>query len=120
MENVYSMKDNKIEAFGRPMFFMNEELCIANIRIAVCDLDRQVKNPVDYDLYLLGTFSSDTGKFETLEAPKHILNCKSLAVKEKEFDVTEKYPDHVIEPTEEEKQSLIEPDNGNPLTKVRN
>lgn len=117
IQEIYSIRDNKMESYERPMFYMNEELCIANIRIAINDVQTPIQKPVDYDLYHLGSYNSITGKIETFEAPKHLLNCESLAIKYEEKDPCS---NKEINKRKEKRQSIIEPDNNNPLTKVKN
>lgn len=77
---VYSIRDSKMAAFFQPFYTMNEQTAIRSINQCICDGDHPFsQDPQDYDLFYIGSFEDQTGKFELLDAPKHVtslLNCQ--------------------------------------------
>lgn len=83
IKEMYALKDNKVDAFGTPMFTLKEDLLVAELRIFLhAQKQKEEINPVDYDLFFLGKYDTEKGTFEMPEAPKHILNCRTLETKE--------------------------------------
>lgn len=70
---VFSIRDSKGEMYNTPFYKLND-------RDATFDFKRLVNDkqslpgqyPKDYDLYALGTFDDQTGKFICLDQPQHI------------------------------------------------
>lgn len=60
--NVYSIMDNKAEAFLPPFFMHNDSVAMRAFADAVNDSTHQFfKNPNDYCLYRIGHFDDNTG-----------------------------------------------------------
>ncbi len=76
---AFSIFDNKVEAHGKPLFFRNVHEAKADLAGALLQSDKV--NPVDYELFELGTYSTQDGKFIPLDKPKHICNLRSLSAK---------------------------------------
>ena len=92
---VFSMYDNKVDVFNRPMFLQEEK----ELREMLKSVEQMEEiNPKDYDVYELGEYDTTTGKFDMLEGPKHLysvgqmvnMNNKSVLHKEKEQDPNKK------------------------------
>lgn len=70
---VFSIRDSKGNCFRDPFQSHNERDAVFNFKKLV-----NVKNslpgqyPKDFDLYLLGEFDDQTGKYSTLDKPQHI------------------------------------------------
>lgn len=72
--NIYSIRDNKAEAFLQPFFSKNHATAIRAVEEAVADPSHQfAKHASDYAVYHLGFFQEDTGQILP-EAPKHLVN----------------------------------------------
>lgn len=78
MLKIYTLLDNKVEAYNQPMFF-NDDAQVKDALSSYINSDESPEiNPVDYDLFYLGEFDNQTGKFNTLDAPKHLINLRTL------------------------------------------
>lgn len=72
---IYSVHDVKAEAFLRPFFVPTHGLAMRSFENEVKNPDSPMyQNAEDYTLFQLGEFDDDTGKFETLMAPKSVLS----------------------------------------------
>jgi hypothetical protein len=79
MINVYCTYDNKTESYNQPMFYLEEEACVKALSYFInSEEGLNEVNPVDYELFHLGKYDPQTGKFELLEAPKHLMNLRKL------------------------------------------
>ena len=68
-----SVFDRAADAYARPMFVPSVGVAIRSFSDEVnrSDIDNQLFNhPDDFDLFELGEFDDNTGKFNLLEAPK--------------------------------------------------
>jgi len=68
-----SVKDRAADAYGRPMFVPSVGVAIRSFsdEINRQDADNQLYNhPDDFDLYELGEFDDNSGKFALHEEPK--------------------------------------------------
>lgn len=75
--NVYSIRDAKAETFSLPFYQHNDGLAERNFRNLVNEPNSHVnKNPEDFDLYHLGSFDDNVGKFTPLDTAKHL--CKAI------------------------------------------
>lgn len=84
MFKVYCLFDNKTEIYNIPFYAQNDETAKAEIAIALSLTDEEKidVNPVDYDLFFLGEYDAQTGKFDNLDVPKHICNLNIVVNKE--------------------------------------
>lgn len=83
---VFSIRDSKGNMFNTPW-------CKHNERDAIFDFKKMVNNkeslpgqyPKDFDLYLLGEYDDQTGRFAGLDKPQHLEEgIKLLDVKSEE------------------------------------
>lgn len=79
LHRVFSLFDNKAEAYMTPFFTMNQGLALRSVRDLVMDKNTVVgKHPEDFTLFELGHYSDESGMFET-HSPKPVCNCIELA-----------------------------------------
>jgi hypothetical protein len=84
MLDVFCTYDNKSESFNKPMFYLEEKACIEAINYYVNSEEGMNEiNPVDYELFHLGSYDPSTGKFDLFDAPKHLFNLRTLKGDEK-------------------------------------
>lgn len=78
---VFALMDNKVDSYGLPFYLRSvDDAHSLIVNTFQTDPDKRL-NPVDFELFELGTFNIHTGKFETHE-PKHLTNVKHLMPKE--------------------------------------
>lgn len=77
--NVYSIRDIHV-GFGQLMIENNESTAIRNFKYALNSNDMLKKNAKDYDLYYIGSFSIDDGRFIPADIPT--LSCTGISVTE--------------------------------------
>lgn len=66
--NVYAIKDSKSDTYGTPMFLQSDGHAIRSFADAINQEDNTSllwKHPEDFDLFHLGTWSPETGIFDT-------------------------------------------------------
>lgn len=79
---IFSIKDNKAEVFNSPFYMKTKGEALRAFDRTVNDPKTQINEyPKDFDLYVLGTFHSDTGKIKPID-PKHIAEAISFLKKE--------------------------------------
>lgn len=79
--NVYAMRD-EFSGYVTPTFEMNDNIAQRNFKFAINRKDTLLyANPKHFDLYKLGTFDSETGKFDAKEPE---LVCTGLSVLDKD------------------------------------
>lgn len=85
--NVFAMRD-KLSGYQTPTFELNDDIAIRNFSYAINRKDTLLFAAAKhFDLYKLGTFDSDTGKFDLLDVPQLLiegLSCKHEEVNESE------------------------------------
>lgn len=69
---VVSVFDRKLAAYGQPWFVPAVGAAIRAFGDEINGDGPAAKHPGDYDLYELGLFDEDTGKFENLDSPKQV------------------------------------------------
>lgn len=78
---VVSVYDRALDAFGQPWFVPAIGGAIRAFGDEVNRSDSAMKGHADdYDLFQLGTFDEDTGKFENLDSPKQLAIGKQLFI----------------------------------------
>lgn len=80
LQQSFTIYDNKSQTYGRPMHFASEEECI-NVLKNFCNAEDNPLNQIDYDLFHIGEYNENTGKYTQLEAPKHLINLSSITTK---------------------------------------
>lgn len=78
---LYSLYNNKLESYGQIMSAQIEEVLLCDLSDFLLS-DEQI-NPVDYELFKIGEFDTNSGKADILEAPKHIKNLITLKSSER-------------------------------------
>jgi hypothetical protein len=83
MTKIYSLYDNKVDAYNQPLFFKDESIAREALSMYLQSDEAKEINAVDYELFYLGEYDNQSGKFDLPEAPKHLLNLRQLENKEK-------------------------------------
>lgn len=83
---VYSIRDTKAEVYNTPFMKKTHGEAERDFTSLVKD-EKSMPNqyPEDFDLYHLGIFDDQTGKFEPLATPQHII--KAVNVKNRDMSV---------------------------------
>lgn len=76
---VYAIRDAKT-GFLSPTCEINDQVAQRNFESAVLNSDHSLffTHPDDYSFYRLGSFNSDSGRFEALELPEFICDASSV------------------------------------------
>lgn len=73
-QKVFTIHDTKAETFNPPFFQPTHGEAERNFRSAMNDPKTTFnKYPEDFDLYYLGEYETNSGKFKTLDSPQHML-----------------------------------------------
>ncbi len=78
---AYTIQDNKINAYGAPMHVKTLAEMTESIVQSFENMtgNQAVKiNPIEHDLFELGTYDTDTAKYTLHSAPKHIINVRAI------------------------------------------
>lgn len=71
---IFSIRDQKSEIFNSPFFKTAIGEAERDFQTAVNDPKTTLnKYPQDFDLYLLGEFNDNSGTFESLDTPQHLM-----------------------------------------------
>ena len=83
---MYSIRDSKAEIYNRIWCLTTHGEAERAFRDLANDDGTTVgKHPEDYDLYYLGKFDDNSGKFEPVDSPEHIVKAVNL-VKQLKLD----------------------------------
>ena len=76
---VYSVCDSKTKIFHPPHYSRTEPDALRSFQQLIND-ERSTLNQFtdDFDLYYLGEYYDDTGKFDLLDTPQHIVKAIQL------------------------------------------
>lgn len=70
IQKVYSVYDSKSEGYLQPFYVKSRGEAIRGFTEIANDNNSSIgKWPADYTLFELGSFDTDTGKFDTLHTP---------------------------------------------------
>jgi hypothetical protein len=95
---VYSVYDQKAEAFISPFFLPNDQIAIRAFSDCVSDDNHQFgRHPSDYSLYKIGQFNQENGLFEDNEPKIIISGFEMKAIIRKENDRQQKMIDAMNE-----------------------
>ena len=81
--HVVSVRDRAADAFGRPIFVAAIGQAIRSFQDEINrsgENNEMNKHPDDYDLYHLGTWDDESGKFEMLAEPKQLAIGKQVVI----------------------------------------
>jgi hypothetical protein len=71
---IYSIRDTKGEVFHAPYFKTTHGEAERSFRQAANDDKTTISQfPEDFDLYYLGEYDDNTGKFKNLDTPQHVI-----------------------------------------------
>lgn len=71
---MYSIRDQKSEVYNLPFFQKTHGEAERSFRTTAMDQKTTIcQHPEDFDLYFLGEYDDNTGKFQPNETPQHIL-----------------------------------------------
>lgn len=76
---LFTIFDNKVNAYGVPMYYKSEEELYAQMQTFFINAltDKSI-NPIEHEIFEIGTYDTDNAKHILLEAPKHIANAKAI------------------------------------------
>lgn len=70
---VIAMRDRVAQIYGQPVFVGNVASAIRSFGDQINDPQSQVsKHPNDYDLFELGSFDDESGRFTNLDQPRQL------------------------------------------------
>lgn len=76
---LFSVRDSKSEIFHSPWFFKTHGEAEREFRTVVnTEKSKLAQFPEDYDLYYVGEYDDNTGKFNPVDSPQHVIkavNC---------------------------------------------
>lgn len=82
---VFSIKDSKAGIFMPPFLQNSHGEAERTFNKYTHKSDSMISQyPDDYDLYFMGDFDDNTGKFDLLPAPQHIVNAAQIKTKRNE------------------------------------
>ncbi|AZL82695.1 nonstructural protein [Apis mellifera associated microvirus 24] len=71
---LFSVRDAKSEIFHPPWFKLTHGEAERDFRSAVNDEKTNLnKYPEDYDLYYVGEYDDNSGRFSPLDTPQHVI-----------------------------------------------
>lgn len=83
IRKIFSVRDSKAECFHQPFFQSTHGEAERMFRTAVNDSKTQFfQYPEDFDLYFMGEYDDNTGKFVTLDTPQHVIKAISCVIKQ--------------------------------------
>lgn len=79
LHKMYSIRDMKSETYGPPHAAPTHGAAERNFGTLVNQKETTIhQHPGDYDLFYIGTYDDNSGKFTALDAPEHIISAASL------------------------------------------
>jgi len=79
LQQVYSIRDQKSNSFGPPFVATTHGEAERNFeRLCRDEKTLIAQYPKDFDLYHLGSWSTEDGKFDPLDAPYHLMQAIQL------------------------------------------
>lgn len=79
MLKAYSIRDAKAETFQQPFYKHTHGEAERDFTAVTRDPKTTLHQfPEDFDLYHIGVFDTDSGKFQSLDTPQHILKAISV------------------------------------------
>lgn len=80
IHEVFTVRDAKAEFFSPPFYHANREVALRMFKDVVNNKEtRLYNNPEDYDLYYLGQWDDNSGKYlSLLDSPEHLVKATQL------------------------------------------
>lgn len=76
---VFSIRDAKAEIFNAPFYKRSHGEAERDFSQLTTDGKSTVNQyPEDFDLYYLGTYNDQTGKFDPIDSPQHVVKAAVL------------------------------------------
>lgn len=89
--DMFAVRDAKIGAFNRPLFFRSRGEAVRSFQDACSDEANGFKaHASDYDFWLLGTFNDENGEFVALSQPERVCGASDFVLTDR------KPPDRVV------------------------
>jgi len=80
---IYSIRDTKSNVFNNPFYKSTHGEAERDFTSVVNDEKSMInKYPADFSLWYLGTYDSDSGRFESLPVPDMIIEARQCLIKE--------------------------------------
>jgi len=79
--SVFSIYDRAASVYGTPFYSHNKQTAMRSVSAEVNRQDPTSTlstSPSDFDLFELGEFDQDTGRFTTFENPQFVFSCSGL------------------------------------------
>lgn len=77
---IFSIRDSAMDAYARPFFVPSVAMAARGFRDEANRAEGEIcKHPEDYELFELGEFDEDTGRFTNLDVPRSVVrgvDCK--------------------------------------------
>lgn len=69
--NVYAVRDNKMESFGKPFTMENNAVALRAFGDVIMNdkTNLMALHPADFSLYFIATYDETTGKFVNVDCP---------------------------------------------------
>lgn len=69
--NVYAVRDNKMESFGKPFTMENNAVALRAFGDVIMNdkTNLMALHPADFSLYLIASFDEVSGKFSNVDCP---------------------------------------------------
>jgi len=78
IQRCYSVYDLKAGAFAPPFFVVNDQVAVRVFAAAQTDPSHPMSRfPEDFQLHRIGEFDDETGNFECLAQPEHVVTAHS-------------------------------------------
>lgn len=78
---IFAIRDQKSDQFGNPMFLVSQGQAVRSVADEINTSDKKgnvlASHPADFELFVLGSYDTDTGIFET-HAPRSVMPCSEL------------------------------------------
>ncbi len=79
LHNIYTIFDEKAEAYLQPFFMPNDAMALRAIADCVADPQHQFgRHPADFTLFQIAVFSDSDATFSVLEAKRSLGNCVEM------------------------------------------
>lgn len=82
--SVFSVRDVVSDTYGRPFYSFNTSTALRSLK---SEVNNKVvgsvlfESPDDFELYLLGEFDDETGRFDLLDRMQFVVRCSSLVLR---------------------------------------
>lgn len=79
IKRVYATRDSKTEFYYTPFYQNTEAEALRTFGSSTLNPESMLaKYPEDYDLFYLGTYDDQQGKFTLLDTPQHVVKAVNL------------------------------------------